>query len=232
MVVLLALTASLLIGFSDYIAAIGARRRPAVVVAFWMQLTNALLLPLAALALGWDRLHNGDLLGGLGAGCGYLLFLLGMAHGRMSVIAPLTAITTAVVPVVVDAATGVRLPSAAWLGIVLAIVSIPLLTHRPDDTHAATMPMLRQLALGVSGGALFSVFFIALGHTSEQSGTWPIAMAGISGTAATAVGCGAVGLSPARPSRMGIAAGLLGVATGVAIIRALQIGRASCRERV
>jgi drug/metabolite transporter (DMT)-like permease len=230
-VVLLALIGSLVVGFSDYAGATASRTRSSMSVAIWMQPTNAILLLVVATVAGAGALHPADqllgLLGGLGGGLGYLIFLHAMAHGRMSVVAPLAAITTAVVPVVADAVGGVHLRGLAWLGILLALASIPLLTYRPDDGTTTTLPMVRQVLLSVACGACFAVFFLSIGHTDEHSGQWPIAMAGVGGTVVAVAACIGAGVGPGRPSRLGILSGVLMVGSGLAIGRALQLGPVS-----
>src|SRR5579884_651426 len=94
--------AATVFGVADFLGGTAARRVPPAVVAMLAQLAGLLalgvilaLLPAAALpsALGWG------LLAGLAGGIGVPVLYRALAAGPMNVVAPLTALTSAVVPV-------------------------------------------------------------------------------------------------------------------------------------
>jgi drug/metabolite transporter (DMT)-like permease len=228
MVVALALIAALVSGTADYLGGRASVRAPSLQVGFVSQLTNLLVLPLFAFAIGWQQLHGGDvvlgLVGGTGAGAAYLVFFRALAGGRMSVVAPLTALTTALVPVVVDVATGVSLSAGRWLGIALALCAIPALAFRRDE-GAGSLTLRDELVSAVVAGAGFAVFFVAIGHTSTESGQWPVVFAGVGGT----ITVGALSVARhvpllTRPPRLAVLSGLLMAGAGLAINHALQLG--------
>jgi len=226
-VVLLSLLASAIVGVGDYIGGKGAERHDAIVVTLYAQAVNAIALPFVALLLGWDDLHPGDLLlgalAGACAGIAYLAFFHGLANGRMSVIAPLTALTTALVPVVFDIATGVVLAVGRWIGVALALVAIPLLAHRVDRADH-DLSLGTQVLLGVGGGLGFAVFFVAIGATDRDSGQWPVAAAAVAATLAVLVVCAIRRIRLPRPPRLAVASGGCSVVAGPMIGTALQIG--------
>ena len=88
----------------------------------------------------------------------------------MAVVSPITAATTAAIPVVVDLATGTSLTVLAGIGVVLAIVAIA--TIAGERSAARISPRLLLMALLAGTG--FAVFFIAIAQTSEASGFWPL----------------------------------------------------------
>lgn len=228
MVVALALIAALVSGTADYLGGRATGRAPAPQVGFVSQLTNLLVLPIVALAIGWQHLHAGDVLlglaGGAAAGAAYLVFFRALAAGRMSVVAPLTALTTALVPVVVDLVTGVSLSAGRWLGIVLALCAIPALTFRRNGGQGS-LAVRDEVVSAVVAGAGFAVFFVAIGHTSTESGQWPVVFAGVGGTL-TAGALGVVRHVPLlrRPPLLAVLSGLLMAGAGLAINHALQLG--------
>ncbi len=228
MVVALALIAALVSGTADYLGGRATGRAPAVQVGFVSQLTNLVVLPVAAVLIGWRQLHGGDvvlgLAGGTAAGVAYLVFFRALAGGRMSVVAPLAALTTALVPVIVDLATGVSLSGGRWLGIALALCAIPALTFRRDE-GAGSLTLRDELTSAVVAGAGFAVFFVAVGHTSTDSGQWPVVFAGVGGTLTV----GALGVARhvpllTRPPTLAVLSGLLMAGAGLAINHALQLG--------
>src|ERR1700716_2978498 len=110
MAALLALVSALCFGVSDFSGGLAARRVPAGAVVL---VTNALSLALAAIAvavLPGSAYSVRDLAWGAAAGVvgllGVVLLYRGLAIGPMSVVAPLTAVLSAVVPVVVGPGRG------------------------------------------------------------------------------------------------------------------------------
>lgn len=227
MVVVLALVAAFVSGSADYIGGRASKITSALTVNFYAQSVTAALLPIAALAIGWDRLHPGDLLlGAIGGVCGglaFLVFFRALAVGRMSVIAPLAALTTALVPVVFDIVDGVELPPGRWIGVAVALIAIPALAfHR--DAGASTLSLRRELLYAVVAGLGFAGFFVCIGHTSTDSGQWPVAFAAIGASSTMGILGLARGKPLGAPPRLALLAGLLMVASGLAINHALQLG--------
>ena len=119
MAALLALGAAAAYGIGDFLGGVAARRVAASAVVLWSHVVGlVLLVGLAPLAGGEPTsraLAVGALAGVLGGG-GVALFYRGLAVGAMSVVAPVAALLSAGVPVVVGLATGERPASAALVG--------------------------------------------------------------------------------------------------------------------
>jgi uncharacterized membrane protein len=124
--IVLAGMAATVFGVSDFMGGTAARRVPSAVVAMLAQLAGLLalglilvVLPATVLpsALGWG------LLAGLAGGIGVPLLYRGLAVGPMNVVAPLTALTSAAVPVITGAVLGERPSVQAWVGIALALIA-------------------------------------------------------------------------------------------------------------
>jgi uncharacterized membrane protein len=118
--------AATVFGVSDFLGGTAARRVPSAVVAMLAQLAGLLALCLLMFAipavvlpsaLGWG------LLAGLAGGIGVPVLYRGLAEGPMNVVAPLTALTSAAVPVVTGALLGERPSWQAWIGIGLAVLA-------------------------------------------------------------------------------------------------------------
>src|SRR3990170_2124335 len=65
---------------------------------------------------------------GLGGGFGALMLYRGLGRGRMGVVAPLSGLGAAVLPVVVGVVLGDRPSPPAWMGVLLALPAIWLVS--------------------------------------------------------------------------------------------------------
>ena len=153
----------------------------------------------------------------------YAIFFRALAAGRMSVIAPLAALVMALVPVVTDIVGGVALPAGRWGGVGLALIAIPALAFR-RDTGSGSLSLRQEIAYAVSAGIGFAGFFVCVGHTSTESGQWPVAFASLAATATMGVLCIARRERLGRPPTLALLTGVLLVGSGLAINHALQIG--------
>lgn len=157
MAALLALLAAVSWGSSDFLAGNASRRSSAVSVVILTHLASVVALLLIAVDFGpvWTSLSDlasggGDdgvrwaaprivgapnatdlgwgLAAGLGGGLGAMLLFRGLGLGSMAVVAPVTAAGAAIIPVIAGLATGDPLSNLAIVGIVLALVSIVLVS--------------------------------------------------------------------------------------------------------
>lgn len=182
----LALVAAATWGASDFVGGLIGRRVSGTSVAFASQLVGlgglALLAPLAGGSPdGGDAAWGAA--SGLGGAAGVALLYHGLAVGQMSVVAPLTAVGSATIPVGFGLLTGERPSAAALAGVVLALVAVGVLcSFGPQEEHASEedlRPARRKaktagLASGVAAGIGFGVFFICLGRTGDGAGMWPL----------------------------------------------------------
>jgi drug/metabolite transporter (DMT)-like permease len=171
---LLALLAAVIYGVGDFVGGFGGRKVPAALVPIPMQAVGVLTAALAILSgfsgqptaavLAWGAI------GGIGSGVGNAALIRGLAGGRMSVVAPLSAVLTAALPSVVGVLTGDRLALSAWLGIALAFPAIAL-TSSGDDAAGGTW---RDIAYGALAGCGFGLLFVALDRAGTDAGAWPL----------------------------------------------------------
>jgi drug/metabolite transporter (DMT)-like permease len=179
--VLLALGGAVGYGLSDFLGGLVSRRTSPWPVAF-LACTGALLGSLA-LAVA----HPGDpepahfawaALAGVGSGAGSGFLYRGLAAGRMGVVAPISAVGAAVVPVAAGVLGGERPAALVWLGIVVALPAIWLVSREPAPGGAAAEAISGAGLLdGVAAGVGFGVLFAALGQVPERAGYWPLALA-------------------------------------------------------
>jgi drug/metabolite transporter (DMT)-like permease len=174
--VVLALASALVYGAADFCGGLATRRAAAFAVVGLSQATGLVALLLVLTVLGGEP-TPADLAWGGAAGlagsAGLVLFYRALAGGVMSVVAPVTALTAAALPVLVGLALGERLAPWAAAGIALALVAVVLVAAEgglPSLHAAKTAGLLPALAAGVG----FGVFFVLLDRTSPESTLWPL----------------------------------------------------------
>ena len=146
---------------------------------------SGLVLALLLVALDPADPSRRDLLLGLGAGVvgttGVILLFAGLAVARMGLVAPVSALVAAVLPVGWGVARGERPSALAISGIVLAIMAVVLITREParaegdvplDDTAAR-----KGLLYGALAGIGFGFIFIFFAEVDASSGMWPLVSA-------------------------------------------------------
>lgn len=115
--------------------------------------------------------------GGIGGFVGLTLFYFALANGSMTVVAPLAAVVSASLPVGAGLFLGDRPSFIAYVGIVIAIVGIALVTGALGTAHAPTK--MKIVGVAVLAGCGFGWMFVCLDRTSEDSGMWPLLAARI-----------------------------------------------------
>jgi len=169
-------------GLSDFVGGLLSRRASVWPVAFVVQVSGTACLLVAAVLLGGDPDAAALLWGlasGLGSGLGTVFLYRGLATGRMSVVAPLSAVGAAVLPVIVGLLTGERPAALAWVGIACALPAIWLVSAGEGD-EAVTGEHVARASTGVLDGVLaglgFGFLFVALGQVPAGSGLLPAAL--------------------------------------------------------
>lgn len=113
----------------------------------------------------------GGVAGAVGA-VGLLAFYRAMGSGYMTVVAPVSAVTATAIPVIVGLATGERPGVLALLGIPIAVVAIALVSDVLGPDHRKAPRIVLWLA--IVAGCGFGTIFVILGHTTSNSGQWPV----------------------------------------------------------
>jgi drug/metabolite transporter (DMT)-like permease len=219
--ILLAFSSALAYGTADFIGGAGSRRHSPWQVVLVGQAAGALVTLAAGLLLPGSPVTPDfawALLAGGGSATGSIFMFRGLARGRMGLVAPISAVGAAVVPVLVGAALGERPSWLIWIGMVAALQGIWLVSRdtasdRPGvgvDRAAATRGALVD---GVLAGAGFGILFAALAQVSDGAGVLPLAANQLVGAILTLAVAAALN-QPWRPRRgvvaWGTASGVLG----------------------
>lgn len=177
MVVLLALGSALAYGLADFVGGLLSRRTGVWSVAAVGQATSTVCTAVVALLVTGDP-GAGDWIwgatAGVGSGVGTVFLYRGLASGRMSVVAPLSAVGAALLPVLVGIAAGERPAALTWLGVGCAFPAIWLVSRTRDGT---TPPARGGVVDGLLAGVGFGVLFTTLGQVPDSAGLGPLALA-------------------------------------------------------
>lgn len=190
MAVLLALVSAFAYGLSDFVGGVASRRASVWSVAVVLQASSAVCTAVASLLVG-GSVTGGDLawatLSGVGSGLGVCFLFRGFSQGRMAVVAPLSAVGAAVLPLAVALVLGERPSAADLLGITVALPGIWLVSSSGGDQPVArvtaqagsrrrTRPGIPSgVADGFTAGVGFGVMFVALAQVGDGAGLWPVA---------------------------------------------------------
>ena len=113
-------------------------------------------------------------LAGICGTTGIIFFYKALSMGKMGVVAPLSAVITALLPIFFTFVTE-GLPSSMQLtGIVLAVVSVWLLSQTGEKADGISKTELQYTILSGLG---FGLFFIIMDRASETAHIWPIVSA-------------------------------------------------------
>lgn len=211
MAVVLALVTALVYGAADFAGGLAAKQARALLVVGLSQAVGLLVALVLAGPLGGSP-SRVDLAWGAAAGAtGFLavaLFYRALADGSMSVVAPVTAVCAAAVPVAAGLALGDRVGVAGLFGVALALIGVALVSA--DTAPGRGGGRARTLGPALVAGTGFGCVFVLLHQTSPGSGLWPLVAARVASllilAAVLTVGC----TPPVRPRA---AAGLI-VAAG------------------
>jgi drug/metabolite transporter (DMT)-like permease len=183
--VLLALGCAAVYGAADFLGGMASRKTSVFGVVALSQVSGLVAL-LALLPVLGGPVTSADLLWGAASGlagaAGLVLFFRTLARGVMSVIAPVTAVTAAAVPVLVGLAGGDRIGLWAAVGIVLALAAVVLVSAE-DGLSALRSARPASLAPALLAGSMFGLFFVLLDRTSDDSGLTPLVTARLASVA-------------------------------------------------
>lgn len=232
MAALLALCSAATYGIGDFCGGMAARRIPATTVLLWSHLLGLTLLAGSTLFVSGEATAGDLLIGGAGGLCGAAgvgLLYKGLSVGPMSVVAPITALLSASVPVVGGYLEGERPGPGAVAGMALALVAIVLVSAEGGGSLRPSDPRSVTYALGAGLG--FGLFFVALSHTGDDAGMWPL----VAARAASVAVVGSVALlgfiprTPPAPGARALtaAAGALDAVANVFYLLAVREGLVS-----
>jgi drug/metabolite transporter (DMT)-like permease len=225
--VLFALSAAVAWGTGDFTSGLVSRRLGPFHTVMISYSVGLLALTVVALLRQEQFPPTSDLvwgaLAGLSGMVGLGFLMRGFVTGRMGIVAPVSAVLAAAIPVIFTAFTEGLPRQLQLLGFGLALTSIWMLS-RPERFGG------RPAGLGMAllAGLGFSGFFIALDQVSVSAVFWPL----VAGRLAACTVMAVIALSTGRslipspfPLGLLVLAGILDVAGNLFFLLAMQLGR-------
>ena len=174
--IIFGLAASLCWGSGDFSGGLASRRADASSVVLADYGIGSVLLVILALLWREPLPHLSDMLwgglAGLAGVLGLLAFYTALSKGKMGIVAPVSAVLTATLPVLFSAFTA-GLPTLLQLvGLALALLAIGLIS-RPERAIGAP----KGLGLALLAGCGFGCFFILISRVNPAATFWPLAVA-------------------------------------------------------
>lgn len=173
--VLIGLAGALTYGSADFIGGIASKRISSVRVTAVGGLSGLVVLLAALPAVGGTWSSQAVLLGAISGVSGSLAIVLlyaCLAIGPMSILSPVTALVSALVPAFAGLLRGERLNAIAYVALALALVAVVLVGFVPEK--GAVRPSLKALGMAVASGALIGFFLIVIDLTPADSGLVPL----------------------------------------------------------
>jgi drug/metabolite transporter (DMT)-like permease len=173
--IVVGLASALTYGVADFFGGLAAKRTPAVVVtAFAAFVGLVVLIPFALIVparASFEAFVWGGLSGLTGAAAVFLLYAA-LAIGPMSILSPLTAVLSALVPMTWGLITGERLPWWGYVAVGAVLVAIVLVGFVPEK--GAVRPRTRGIVYATASGFLIGCFFILIDGAPDDSGLFPL----------------------------------------------------------
>ncbi|HEY6277096.1 MAG TPA: DMT family transporter [Streptosporangiaceae bacterium] len=233
MVIGFALFAALLYGSADFLGGMASRQAKAASVVMLSAPASAVVMiavalisgtPFQTAGLGWA------VAGGAAGGIGLIVFYAGLAAGPMSVVAPVAALVSTLLPVGVALAAGERASTAVYAGAMLCLVAIGLVSmEQPRPGETSRRPG-RGLGYGAVAGISFGMFFLFVRNAGEAGVLWPVCAARVAGTVTVLAAALWLGTSPPgrsagwRVLTAAVGSGVLDSAANVSYLIAVRAG--------
>jgi len=220
-----ALAAAALFGSADFLGGAASRQAKAASVLVISAPAGVVVLLAAALltgapfqlaGLGWA------LAAGAAGGAGLIIFYAALAAGPMSVVAPVSALVSTVLPVGVALAMGERAGAAVYTGAALCLVAIVLVSMEGAPLAGRAGPIGRRvlarlatpaegpgtarrraaargLGYGAASGFAFGIFFLFIRNAGTSGVLWPVCVARVAGSVIILAAAAWLGTRPAGP---------------------------------
>lgn len=175
--ILFGLASAISWGSGDFCGGLASKRTSVYGVVVISQFVSLLLLVLISLLFPEGAILPKDILLGAVAGLfgatGLLILYSGLARGQMGIVAPVTALMAALVPVVFSIIVEGAPLARQIAGFVVALISVWLISKPGTDSRIN----LDDLYLPILAGIGFGVFFILIDQVSESAIWWPLVSA-------------------------------------------------------
>lgn len=233
MVAIFALAAAVLYGTADFLGGAASRRTSALAALSVTAPVGLAVAVIAALAAGGPIRLAGlwwGVAGGAAGGVGFIAFYAGLAAGPMSVVAPVSALVSTVLPVGVAVAQGERPGPAVVVGAVICLVAITLVSMEGTRPGSARRAPARGLGYALVAGIGFGLFLLFLRNAGTSGVLWPVAESKLAGAVIAVAAAAATRTRPLwwgadrRGFAMALASGLFDATANACYVLATRTG--------
>lgn len=173
---ILGLLTAVTYGAADFFAAIASRKIRVVEVTALASLSGLIILTVLLPFMGGT--FSGEaffwgLMGGLSSVVALLCLYASLALGPISIISPLGALVSAIVPAIIGVSLlGESFSVLGWVAIALALVAVVLVGFVPGEN--VTLPKPRAIVLAIGAGIGIGIAVSSLARSPHDSGIAPI----------------------------------------------------------
>ncbi len=217
MSIVFALGSALCYGVADFLGGFFSKRTSVWALTFVVQTVGCAFILAVAVVVPGDPERTDFFwagLGGIANGIGTAALYRGLANGSMSVVAPVSGVGAALVPVAIGFALGERPATLVWIGVLVALPAIWLVAQEPGESaRDAEGSDIRD---GLLAGLGFGILFASLDRIPQEAGWLPLAFNEAIAGLVIAVVATAVGARWVPTQRADWAGSLSGVLVGLA----------------
>ena len=177
--IVIGLASALSWGAGDFVGGFATRRTSAYSVVLVTQIIGIIIFPVLAFTFSESIPPLNNLLWGAFAGffgaAGLIALYIGLAKGKMSIVAPLAAVISVIIPVIYSALNE-GIPSIFKVaGFAFAFIGIWLIVSVDLGSNLKLIDLEYPLLAGV----LFGLFFISIDNFSATAIYWPLTVSRI-----------------------------------------------------
>jgi len=174
MTALLALASAATFGVADFCGGVATRNASVVAVTLISNLSGAVVAAIlfaivggewAAATVAWS------VVGGVCGLAGLVLLYMGLAAGPNRLVSPLSAVVSAILPILIGVTLGERPSTIAVAGLAIAPLAVWLLA---GGEFALGGAQRKSIALAASGGLGFGLFYVLISQVPAGSGAVPL----------------------------------------------------------
>lgn len=175
MTIIFGLLSAFSYGYADFVGALAAKRIRALSVtalSFVVGLSIAIVLALFIGAEFSPDTIQTSIFAGVSSAIAITCLYAALALGPISIVSPLTAVISAMIPVVFDVATGQALSGFAWVAVGLILIAVVLVAFVPGAD--VRLPSIPATLFAIGAGLGFAGIFLFLDATDPASGLAPL----------------------------------------------------------
>ena len=169
--IILGFITSLVYGFADFAGAIAAKRIKPITVTFVAGCSGLVLLCFYSIWMGANFSSESLMwgaIGGVASAFGIACLYASLALGPISIVSPLGAVISAIVPMIVGFAQGDRFSAMGFVALAAILVAVVLVGFVPGDD--VRLPSVRAIWFAVGAGVGIGFVMIAMDAFPRESG--------------------------------------------------------------